>query len=168
MSRVHERTIGWRAETGFTLIELLVVIIIIAILAAIAIPTYFGVRMKAQDSAAITLVRNALTTVEGANLNFRDYAQLDAAELRAMEPSISWQIGTSELVDPSVPTIVPSLSANAAANEVEFFADTATSFDIATVSESGNRFGIRVQTAGGAATDYIKVSVVEETGSNGW
>ena len=48
-------------EDGFTLIELMVVVLIIAILLAIAIPTFLGAKGKSQDRAAQSNLRNALT-----------------------------------------------------------------------------------------------------------
>src|SRR5256714_14246146 len=50
-----------RDEEGFTLIELMVVVLIIAILIAIAIPTFLGARSRAQDKQAQSNLRNALT-----------------------------------------------------------------------------------------------------------
>src|ERR1700721_350671 len=48
-------------EAGFTLIELMVVLLIIAILLAIAIPTFLGVTNTAGDRAAQSNLTNALT-----------------------------------------------------------------------------------------------------------
>ena len=53
-------------------------IIIIAILAAIAIPTYLGQRERAADTAAYTLVRNGLTAVQTALVETGDYSRHDA------------------------------------------------------------------------------------------
>jgi type IV pilus assembly protein PilA len=52
------------SEKGFTLIELLVVMLIIGILAAIAIPTFFNQKQKAQDSNAKSMAHTAQTAIE--------------------------------------------------------------------------------------------------------
>ncbi len=50
-----------RREDGFTLVELMVVVLIIAILIAVAIPTFLGARTRAQDRSTQADLRNALT-----------------------------------------------------------------------------------------------------------
>jgi type IV pilus assembly protein PilA len=82
-------------EEGFTLIELMVVVLIIAILLAIAIPTFLGARSRAQDRAAQSNLRNALTaekTFYTDNQTYTDNAAVPAA-LTAIEPSLTYQAG---------------------------------------------------------------------------
>jgi type IV pilus assembly protein PilA len=64
-----------RREGGFTLIELLVVILIIAILAAIAIPVFLNQRQRAYVAQAESALKNAATAAESfATQNNGSYA----------------------------------------------------------------------------------------------
>ena len=111
-------------EEGFTLIELLVVMLILGILAAIAIPTFFNQREKAQDSDAKAMAKTAQTAIETyATDNGGDYTGADATDLNTIE----------ETVDPAVVTV------NSA---------TGSAYSITVDSETGNTFTIN-RTAGG-------------------
>ena len=80
------------SEEGFTLIELMVVVLIIAILIAIAIPQFLGARTRAQDRAAQSSLRNALTAAKTAYTDQSSYGQATqaATELPAIEPSLCY------------------------------------------------------------------------------
>jgi type IV pilus assembly protein PilA len=79
-----------RDEDGFTLIELMVVVLIIAILIAIAIPTFLGLRARAQDRSAQSDLRNGFTAVKAFYTDVGSYAGFTAAEGEAIEPSLLW------------------------------------------------------------------------------
>src|SRR5437764_11415320 len=76
-------------EDGFTLIELMVVVLIIAILLAIAIPTFLGARQKAQDRAAQSDLRNALTAEKTFYVDNQQYSAT-AASVNAIEPHLTF------------------------------------------------------------------------------
>jgi len=80
------------AEEGFTLIELMVVVLIIAILIAIAIPTFLGACQRAQDRAAQSDLRNGLTAEKTFYTDSEEYSADTAAagDLDSIEPSLDW------------------------------------------------------------------------------
>ena len=79
-----------RDEEGFTLIELMVVVLIIAILVAIAVPTFLGARKKAQDRGAQSNLRNALTAAKTVYTDTNDFNGLTEALLEGVEPSLDF------------------------------------------------------------------------------
>jgi type IV pilus assembly protein PilA len=78
------------SESGFTLVELLVVMLILGILAAIAIPSFFNQRDKARDADAKTLVRTSQTAMETyATDNGGSYAGATPAALITIESTLN-------------------------------------------------------------------------------
>ena len=79
-----------QSESGFTLVELLVVMLILGLLAAIAIPSFFNQRDKAKDADAKEAVRTAQTAIETyATDNGGSYLNATAAKLKAIEESLN-------------------------------------------------------------------------------
>jgi len=82
-------------EAGFTLIELMVVVLIIAILIAIAIPTFLGARQRAQDKQAQSNIRNALTTEKTYYVDNQAYTAT-AANLTKKQPKTAGICGKKD------------------------------------------------------------------------
>jgi type IV pilus assembly protein PilA len=87
MLKTIKQRLGRDDEQGFTLIELMVVLLIIAILLAIAIPTFLGARNTANARSTQSNLRNALTAEQTTWTNSQSF---DSA-LGGIEPSLTWQ-----------------------------------------------------------------------------
>src|SRR3954466_51230 len=121
-----------REESGFTLIELLVVMLIIGLLAAIAIPTFFNQREKARDAGAKEMAHTAQVAMETyATDNNGAYTGVDPAALNTIDNSLSLAAGAPPK---------PFLSAASA--------PTANSWTLTITSPTGNTFLIARSAAG--------------------
>ena len=95
-------------EDGFTLIELMVVVLIIAILLAIAIPTFLGAQDRARDRAAQSDLRNGITAAKTiATDDAGQMTNVNITSLTAAEGAITFAAaGTTTVVgvENSTPT----------------------------------------------------------------
>jgi type IV pilus assembly protein PilA len=108
---------------GFTLIELMVVVMIIAVLIAIAIPSFLGFRKSAQDRSAQSEIRNVLLSEKAFWLENGDYTQT-GADITALEPNA---------VINASPTLGVYIDLNGASSDIVCVVRTAA---------SGNTFAI--------------------------
>jgi type IV pilus assembly protein PilA len=119
-------------DKGFTLIELMVVVLIIAILIAIAIPTFLGLRRRAQDRAAQSNLRNGLTAAKAFYTDAETYVGFTpgaAGTAEAIEPSLTW-VGAAPAVQEVQITVVGAqeivLNAVSASTQAFCIADSTT------------------------------------------
>jgi type IV pilus assembly protein PilA len=126
-------------DGGFTLIELMVVVMIIAVLLAIAIPTFLGSQNKAKDRAAQSALRNTVTAAKSIYADSADYSKATDVALELGEPAIAY-----------VPAATASTDAKTVS--VSFTASPATVFYAASKSASGTCF-------------YVKDDVTASTGN---
>lgn len=96
-----------REDEGFTLIELMVVVLIIAILLAIAIPTFLGARGQANSRAAQSTLRNALTAEQTYYTNNQSFGDSNSSpSINSIEQNIGWTTGDLASADPNSVTVV--------------------------------------------------------------
>lgn len=124
-------------DEGFTLIELMVVVLIIAILIAIAVPTFLGARKRAQDRAAQSNIRNAFVAEKTHYTDAQLYTEV-VADVMAIEPSL---------------TVVQGLTPAAGTNTV-YVKVSGTTLYVSSKSASGTCFYLKDDAA--SATSYAK------------
>ena len=114
-------------KRGFTIVELVIVIAVIAILAAVLIPTFSNVVKKANLSAELQQIRNA----------WYDYLASDSADVTRMG---EYDIEIASTVDTSVKYYVHNgsfIGQRAAAPTDNYTAITVVTYDSATHKFSG-------------------------------
>ena len=160
MLKAMQRRLRAAGEDGFTLIELMVVVLIIAILIAIAIPTFLGARQRAQDRAAQSNLRNALTAEKTYYTDKQAYTETQA-DLASIEPSLTFAADAG-----GTPATV---------NQIEYAtANGGDTVYLSTKSASGTCFYIQdVATGANPGTTYAKDGACGAPGdeaytTNGW
>jgi type IV pilus assembly protein PilA len=125
---------GLNRDEGFTLIELMVVVMIIAVLIAIAIPSFLGFRRSAQDRSAQSELRNVLLSEKAYWLDNGDYTET-AADITAFEPNAVIN------ADPAVGVYIDLRDADSDIVCMTRTADSGNTFSIWESSSAGTFYG---------------------------
>ncbi|MBV8235989.1 MAG: hypothetical protein JO075_09850, partial [Acidimicrobiia bacterium] len=131
--------------------ELMVVVLIIAILIAIAIPTFLGARQRAQDRAAQSNARNALTAEKTSFTDAQTYTS-SATVLSGIEPSLNF--------------VADEVPGHAALNNEVAVSISGTNVVIGVLSKSGTCFYLE-DDAASPGTQYYKSASCPATNSMG-
>jgi type IV pilus assembly protein PilA len=126
-----------RGEEGFTLVELMVVVLVLAILMAIAIPTFLGARDRGQDRAAQSTARNTLTAAKILYGDTGNYAQvIVAGTLKGVEPQYDYVFGNTVSGSEEIASVHVSTSGGSQTIGIAVRSDSGVCYFIRDVADS--------------------------------
>ena len=131
-------------ESGFSLIELMIVVAIIALLMAIAIPLFLGMRTRAQDTGARASAALAIRTAKGTLDDRENYASTTPASLGVMEPSLTFvDGGTPSTRKTMVSTDVPDIAGSALVHVVAVYSESGKCFYVRDQADQETTYAVR-------------------------
>jgi prepilin-type N-terminal cleavage/methylation domain-containing protein len=146
---------GEDKQGGFTLIELMVVVMIIAILVGIAIPAFLGARSRAAKTAVKSNLRNGLAIAQTLYTDTQAYdvTATEITNLKAEEPSLTFQDDTAASTKPKILNVLTKASAGGAIDEIVFAAksDSGDCYYLRHINTPGANGGTYLNSSGSAA-----------------